>query len=46
MNTLFRQDRVFEQIEEYLKVIAEVIIAATPVYAIWALSSMPAIPLV
>lgn len=45
MNALFGQDRVFELIEEYLKVIAGVLIAATPVYAIWALSSMPAIPL-
>jgi len=46
MNTLFRQDRVFEHIEEYLKVIGGVIIASTPVYALWALSSMPATPLV
>jgi len=40
MNTLFKQDRMFQQIEECLKVLAAVIIAATPVYALWALNTM------
>ncbi len=41
MNTLFNQDRIFEQIEQYLTVIAAVIIAAAPVYSLWALNAMP-----
>ena len=41
MNTVFNQDRIFQQIEQGLKVIAALIIAAVPVYAIWALNAMP-----
>ena len=40
MNTLFKQDRMFQQVEECLMVIAAVIIAATPVYALWALNTV------
>jgi hypothetical protein len=41
MNTLFTQDRIFRQIEQCLTVIAAFIIAAAPVYGLWALNAMP-----
>ena len=41
MNTLFNQNRIFEQIEQCLVVIAALVIAAAPVYGIWALNAMP-----
>lgn len=41
MNTLFKQDRIFQQIEQCLTVLAAFVIAAAPVYAIWALNAMP-----
>lgn len=46
MNTVFNQDRLFLQFEQALKVIASVLVASTPVYALWTLTTMPVIPLV
>jgi hypothetical protein len=41
MNTHSNQDQFFDQIEQYLTVVAALIIAAAPVYSIWALNAMP-----
>jgi hypothetical protein len=46
MNTLFNQEQIFLQFEQALKVIAAVLVASTPVYALWTLTTMPVIPLV
>lgn len=46
MNTLFKQDRIFQQIEQCLTVIAAMIIAAAPVYALWALSTTTVVSIV
>lgn len=45
MNTVIKQERIFQQVEQALKVIAAVLIAATPVYALWAISTVQVTPL-
>jgi len=40
------ENRISNGIEEVLKLVCSLIIAATPVYAIWGLATFPAVPLV